>query len=38
VSGTTHFAVTNATGRYFVVWITDLGDNAQVHVNEVTAS
>ena len=25
-------------GRYFVIWITDLGENDQVHINEVTAS
>jgi len=24
-------------GRWFVIWITDLGDNSQVHVNEVRA-
>jgi hypothetical protein len=24
-------------GRYFVVWITDLGGNSSAHVNEVTA-
>ena len=37
VNGTTAFRVTGG-GRYFVVWITDLGDNASVHVNEVRAT
>jgi serine/threonine-protein kinase len=36
VSRTTSFAV-NGRGRYFLVWITDLGDNDSVHVNEVKA-
>jgi eukaryotic-like serine/threonine-protein kinase len=37
VGGTTTFTLRNARARYFVVWITDLGQNAQVHVDEVTA-
>jgi serine/threonine protein kinase len=37
VGGATTFTLRNARARYFVVWITDLGQNAQVHVDEVTA-
>jgi hypothetical protein len=37
VGGSTKFKLHGARARYFVVWITDLGQNAQVHVNEVTA-
>jgi serine/threonine-protein kinase len=37
VNGTTAFPV-NGGGRYFVVWITDLGENDSVHVNEVRAT
>jgi serine/threonine-protein kinase len=37
VGGTTTFTLRSARARYVVVWITDLGQNAQVHVNEVTA-
>jgi hypothetical protein len=33
---TTTFQLTGG-GRYFVIWITDLGPNDQVHVNEVKA-
>ncbi|HEY6835030.1 MAG TPA: protein kinase [Gaiellaceae bacterium] len=33
----TTFTLSGARARYFVVWITDLGPNASVHVNEVTA-
>jgi len=36
VSGTTTFDI-NGRGRYFVVWITDLGGNSSVRVNEVKA-
>jgi eukaryotic-like serine/threonine-protein kinase len=36
VDGTSNFPV-NGRGRYFVIWITDLGDNPSVHVNEVRA-
>jgi hypothetical protein len=35
VSGTTAFPLRGRTARYFVVWITSLGANRQVHVNEV---
>jgi hypothetical protein len=39
VSGSTTFDLHDATGRYFVVWITELGSGFdQAHVNEVTAS
>jgi serine/threonine-protein kinase len=38
VAESTSFALGNATARYFVVWITNLGSHAQVHVDEVTAS
>ena len=37
VGGSATFALHSARARYFVVWITDLGQNAQVHVDEVTA-
>jgi eukaryotic-like serine/threonine-protein kinase len=37
VGGSSKFTLHGARARYFVVWITDLGQNAQVHVNEVTA-
>ncbi|HKD35028.1 MAG TPA: protein kinase [Gaiellaceae bacterium] len=37
VGASTSFTIHNARARYFVVWITDLGQNASVHVNEVTA-
>jgi hypothetical protein len=33
----TKFSLSHADARYYVVWITDLGSNASVHVNEVTA-
>jgi eukaryotic-like serine/threonine-protein kinase len=36
VNATASFRV-HGRGRYFVVWITDLGLNASVHVNEVRA-
>jgi serine/threonine-protein kinase len=36
VSGTTSFPI-RGRGRYFVIWITDLGSNSAVHVNEVRA-
>lgn len=35
---TTTFRLDGMTARYYVIWITNLGDNAAVHVNEVTAS
>jgi serine/threonine protein kinase len=37
VTGTTAFRLSGG-GRYFVIWITDLGGNESVHVNEVRAS
>jgi serine/threonine-protein kinase len=37
VGSSTTFTLHGARARYFVVWITDLGSNSQVHVNEVTA-
>jgi len=35
--GTTATFQLSGTGRYFVVWITDLGGNSSAHVNEVQA-
>jgi serine/threonine-protein kinase len=37
VGGNTVFKVTGDAARYYVLWITDLGGNEAVHVNEVTA-
>jgi serine/threonine-protein kinase len=37
VSGTTSFPI-RGSGSYFVIWITDLGGNSAVHVNEVRAT
>jgi serine/threonine-protein kinase len=38
VAGTnTQFKVHGGSARYYMVWITDLGSNGVVHVNEVTA-
>jgi serine/threonine-protein kinase len=37
VESRTTFTLHDAHGRYFVVWITNLGPHNQVHVNEVTA-
>jgi hypothetical protein len=37
VSGTTSFPI-HGSGSYFVIWITDLGGNSAVHVNEVRAT
>jgi serine/threonine protein kinase len=37
VGTSTHFTVDGQAARYYVVWITDLGGNDAVHVNEVTA-
>ncbi|MHB8648912.1 MAG: protein kinase domain-containing protein [Gaiellaceae bacterium] len=34
----TTFTLAGHTGRYLVVWITNLGPNGSVHVNEVSAS
>jgi serine/threonine protein kinase len=38
VGGRTTFSLTGRRGRYYVVWITNLGSNAAVHVNEVKAT
>ncbi len=37
VTGTTSFTLDGSSHRYYVVWITNLGPNSVVHVNEVTA-
>jgi eukaryotic-like serine/threonine-protein kinase len=37
VGATTTFTLSNATEQYYVVWITNLGPNGAVHVNEVRA-
>ena len=37
ISGTTTISVNSPVARYYVIWITDLGGNDSVHVNEVTA-
>jgi tRNA A-37 threonylcarbamoyl transferase component Bud32 len=37
VAGTTTFSVKGGPAQYYVIWITDLGGNDSVHVNEVTA-
>src|SRR3954469_3111232 len=37
VNGTTSFTLDGSSHRYYVVWITDLGPNSVVHVNEVRA-
>ena len=37
VGGRTAFSIRGKAARYYVVWITDLGTNNVVHVNEVTA-
>jgi eukaryotic-like serine/threonine-protein kinase len=37
VSGAATFALQGRRARYFVVWITDLGGNASVEINEVKA-
>ncbi len=33
----TTFRLTGAATRYYLIWITNRGDNASVHINEVTA-
>jgi hypothetical protein len=33
----TPFTLDGSSHRYYVVWITDLGGNSAVHVNEVKA-
>jgi eukaryotic-like serine/threonine-protein kinase len=37
VNGSATFKLHGGAARYYVVWITDLGSNGSVHVNEVTA-
>jgi len=37
VTSSTTFQLRGGTGRYYVVWITNLGPVSSVHVNEVTA-
>jgi serine/threonine-protein kinase len=37
VSASTTFSLHASAARYYLVWITDLGGNSAVHVNEVTA-
>jgi hypothetical protein len=37
VGSSTRFSLNNADARYYVVWITDLGPNQSVHIDEVTA-
>jgi serine/threonine-protein kinase len=36
-ASTTNFALNGPPARYYVIWITDLGPNISVNVNEVTA-
>jgi hypothetical protein len=36
-ASTTNFAPNGPAARYYVIWITDLGPNISVNVNEVTA-
>jgi serine/threonine-protein kinase len=38
VARTTTFSVSSRPARYYIVWITNLGANQAVHVNEVSAS
>ena len=38
VGASATFALQGHAARYYVVWITDLGTNGSVHVNEVTAT
>jgi hypothetical protein len=37
VGSSTAFTLRGQAARYYVVWITDLGGNDAVHVNQVTA-
>jgi serine/threonine protein kinase len=36
INGRAVYALRGATGRYYEVWITNLGSNSSAHVNEVT--
>ena len=38
VGATTTWDLDGSEARFYVVWITDLGDEAQVHINEVKAT
>jgi hypothetical protein len=38
VSGSTTYTLAGRRGRYILVWITNLGGNTSVHVNEVKAT
>jgi hypothetical protein len=38
VADGTKFTIGNGSHRYYLLWITDLGGNSSVHVNEVAAS
>ena len=37
VGRSTTYSITGGKARYYLVWITSLGQNESVHVNEVTA-
>jgi serine/threonine-protein kinase len=37
INGSADFPLKGTTGKYYEVWITDLGPNSSVHVNEVKA-
>jgi len=37
INGSAVFPLTGTTGTYYEVWVTDLGPNSSVHVNEVKA-
>jgi serine/threonine protein kinase len=37
ITGTTTIPINSPAAQYYVIWITDLGGNDSVHVNEVTA-
>jgi tRNA A-37 threonylcarbamoyl transferase component Bud32 len=37
INGTAVFPLKGRTGQYYEVWITDLGSNSSVHVNEIKA-
>jgi len=38
LAGTTTFTLSSGPARYYVIWITNLGPNRAVHVNEVRAA
>jgi hypothetical protein len=38
VNDGTTFTIGSGEHRYYLVWITDLGGNPSVHINEVKAS